>query len=181
MHTSTPQPSLRPFGLFSVAILAIAMSGCQTLNLPAVFSSEQGSPHYVGLGAEPGFQLEPSRSEEIYHKVRQAHAQNSIVLHIVGDDTPARVLPLPPEQKTVFVSDLLEQTGVRKKLGSVDAILYRYAQGTIGGVRMKVKMSEDKRTVRPESDYALRAGDRLEVVKAKHATLDKLLDLAGGT
>lgn len=111
----------------------------------------------------------------MYKKVREAKAQNSIVLQIAGAEPPIRVLPLPPEGQSVFVSDLLNQTGVVKELGRIDATLYRDAPGMPAGIKMAVKMSHDHEQVRPESDYSLRAGDRLSIQKARAPAMNGLL------
>jgi hypothetical protein len=168
---------------------AIGLSGCATLaipelptlpNLPGLKTRHSDDPNSRYVGLESGFESDPSLGKEIYNKVRQARAQNSVVLQVVGDDEPFRILPLPPDERSVFVSDLLKQTGVLNKLGAVDAVLYRQAPGTINGLRMVVQMSIDKRTVRPESDYALKPGDRLRVEKAAHPGLQKIIEMAIG-
>lgn len=171
IHPPTAIPRL---GWLSLAVMAAALTGCTNFNLPGFspFSLREPTPTYVGL--QPGFEADPSVSQEIYHKVREARAQNSIVLHVVGDDA-IRVLPLPPGEKSVFVSDLLEQTGVQRKLGALDAMLYRHSPNAIGGIPMEVKMSNDKKSVRAVSDYALQAGDRLRVTKAPHPGLERLI------
>jgi hypothetical protein len=167
-------------GWLSVAMLVAGSTGCNSINLPtfSAFSLGQSEPNYVSLGG--GFELDSTGSEAVYYKVREARSQNSIVLQVVGDDPPIRILPLPPGQKSVFVSTLLKQTGVQKKLGAIDAVLFRHAKGTIGGIRMVVRMSPDKSTVRPETDYALKAGDRLRVEKAPNPSLQKLIDITLG-
>ena len=73
---------------------------------------------------------------------------------------------LPGDGQSVFVSDLLRQSGVQRKIGRVRAVLYRSSADSINGIRMAVNMAPDGKSVRPESDYALRAGDRLEVGEA---------------
>jgi hypothetical protein len=142
------------------------------------FPFGQSSPDFRAIGT--GVDLNASVSEQVYHSVRQARAENGIVLQVVGDSNQSRILPLPPENKAVYVSDLLEQTGVRKQLDAVQATLYRYSTGSIGGIKMAVKMSKDGRTVRPESDYALQAGDRLQVQQAPNPALQSLLNATLG-
>lgn len=132
-------------------------------------------------------------TQEAYESVRNAKANNSVVLQILDDDVPIRVLPLPPtggsgaacdagmsgtEAPTVYVSTLLQQTGVLRKLGKVQAALYRPAPDSLDGIRMDVLFSpHDAEQVRPESDYALRPGDRLVVGKDTRVGLDSLLDM----
>ena len=163
------------------ALLATSLAGCTSLKLPSAnlpFSSGDKKGDYVPVGA--GVELHGTASEAIYHMVRQARSQNAIVLEVVGDSTPARILPLPPGEKSAFVSELLTQTGVQEKLGPLDATLFRDSPHVLGGLKMEVKMSSDKRSVRPESDYALRPGDRLQVVKAPNPGLQNLLNMALG-
>lgn len=126
---------------------------------------ETGHP-VAGVGAE---------SEEMYYKVREAAATNAVVLEVLGDKQRLRVLPLPADGKAVFVSNLLNDTGVLEKLGTVDAVLYRDSPQSIGGIRMDVKMTSSYDAVRPESDYALRPGDRLQVRKVEFAALNQLI------
>ena len=172
---------LPKFGQIWLALIMATASGCTSLrlpDLPALPFSAPRSDDYQGIDAN--FKLQPSDSERTYHSVRQARSQNSIVLQVAGDKTPVRVLPLPPGQQSVCVSDLLKQTGVQKKLHSIEATLYRHSTSTIGGIPMAVKMSPDGRSVRPESDYALQAGDRLKVKKAASPAMKGLLNAVLG-
>lgn len=155
-------------------------------------SSSDQQANYVPVGA--GTNL-PSTTftQEAYESVRNAKANNSIVLQVLHDDVPIRVLPLPPAgapgpggdtsmggaaQPTVYVSTLLKQTGVVKRLGKCQAALYRPAPNSLDGIRMDVLFSShDAEQVRPESDYALRPGDRLVIGKDTRAGLDSLLDM----
>jgi hypothetical protein len=164
--------------LFSFALTTVLASGCTALDLPVLTYAKPSSPEYRSI--EPSFQLEPFNSEQAYYSVRQARSQNSIVLEVAGDSTPVRVFPLPPGQKSVFVSDLLNQTGIQKKFGSLKATLFRYSPDSIGGLRMEVKMAPDGRSVRPVSDYALHAGDRLRVDKATSPALTGLVNMMLG-
>lgn len=164
--------------LFALISCALTLTGCTSLNLPTSAFSKPSSPEYQGI--DPAFDSIVSSSEQTYHSVRQARAQNAIVLQVEGDSTPIRVLPLPPGQKSVFVSDLLKQTGVQKKLGSLEATLFRFSTDTIGGLPMVVKMSPDGRSVRPVSDYALHAGDRLRVREAANPAMKGLVNMVLG-
>ena len=152
---------------FLVPLLLISlMSGCNT------FQMKKSGARYQGIGIELA-----SESAESYHSVRQAKAQNSVVLHVVGDEQPFRILPLPPEGRSVFVSNLLRDTGVLKRLGGVDVALYRPSPHAIDGLRMDVQLASDKQSVRPECDYALQPGDRLRVAKAELDTVQTLLNM----
>ncbi|MDG2221638.1 MAG: hypothetical protein P8L85_09670 [Rubripirellula sp.] len=159
----------------SLASLLIGIgSGCSTLNLPNLptlpFSSTGTD---ADMYKSPEFPSVGSVSEQAYHGVRQAKSQHAVVLEVVGDSEPVRVLPLPPG-KTVYVSNLLEDTGVAKKLGAIEATLYRSEADSIGGLPMEVRVASDGRTVRPESDYALRPGDRLRVAEGTNPILEGL-------
>lgn len=155
-------------------------------------SSSNQLANYVPVGANTNL---PSTTftQEAYESVRNAKANNSIVLQVLGDDVPIRVLPLPPSSAsaagcdanmggaaapTVYVSTLLQQTGVMGQLGKCQAALYRPAPNSLDGIRMDVLFSpHDSEQVRPESDYALRPGDRLVIGKDTRAGLDNLLDM----
>lgn len=164
--------------LFALALTSVMACGCTSISLPKTPFTRPGSPEYQGI--DVGNHLGASSSEKIYHSVRQARSQNSIVLQVEGDSTPIRVLPLPPGQNSVYVSDLLEDTGVQKKLGALEATLFRYAPNSIGGHQMAVKMSPDGRSVRPVSDYALHPGDRLWVKETANPALQSLVNMALG-
>lgn len=132
-------------------------------------------------------------TQEVYQSVRNAKANNSIVLQVLDDEVPIRVLPLPsaeasPSQaaaagsavggRSVFVSTLLAQTGVMRKLGRAQAALYRPSPENYEGIRMDILFSEnDTEQVRPESDYALRPGDRLVIRKDDRLGMASLLDM----
>ena len=152
----------------ALAIFVTVSSGCTTMHLPSLISISGGN---TGDGrsyseSQLGTALRGSDSALAYKRVAEAKAQNAIVLHVPGDQESLRVLPLPEDGQSVFVSDLLRQSGVQEQIGRVHAVLYRSSAESIGGIRMAVNMSPDGNSVRPESDYALRAGDRLEVTKA---------------
>ncbi len=167
---------------FALVASMIFTGGCTSLKLPGVGFPGMG-PHsseskYMEMGSAADARgLDETMDEKVYMNVRRAQAENSIVLQLSGDEEGGRVLPLPPENsgRSVFVSDLLKQTGVMKKIGTVDAVLYRSSPNSIGGIRMEVQMTEDRRSVRPESDYALQTGDRVYVTKAKGIGVEELL------
>lgn len=171
MIRQTP-PHRHAFAVVLIVGLS-TLTGCTTLKLSSSSFSfgKEESNYKVGE-----LQLEPSASEKVYRAVQQSRSQNAIVLQILGDSSPVRVLPLPPGESSVFVSDLLKQSGVTKKLGSIEATLFRNSSEAIGGIPMEVKMGPDGRSVRPESDYALRAGDRLRVQEAPSPAMKSLVN-----
>lgn len=130
-------------------------------------------------GTIPGDEMsaDGSLTMESYQKIREAKAQNSVVLQVAGDDQPVRVLPLPPGEQSVFISQLLTQTGVLGKFGGVQATLYRPSPDSIAGIRMDVKFADDG-TVDPASDYGLRPGDRIQVRRKRTTPLQSLVDMA---
>jgi len=166
------------YSAFVFGALAILSTGCAGLQVPELklkplpFVTPQ-SPRYQGI--EPGFELQTESAEEIYHSVREATARNAVVLQVVGDSSPVRVLPLPRDGRSVTVSNLLTQTGVSKKLGTIEATLFRPATGMIGGLPLEIELDHGH-SVRPESDYALRPGDRLRVRKAVSPQLKTALE-----
>ncbi|MGI9472040.1 MAG: hypothetical protein ACR2NZ_10930 [Rubripirellula sp.] len=171
-------PNLLPAIIFlGFAVVAMSSTGCSRLNLPEM---PFGTPVPKEYRGEPGFDTRNRVSEQLYHAVRQARTENGIVLEVVGDSTPARVMPLPTGEKAVYVSNLLTQTGILDKLHAVDATLYRHSNEAISGIPMDVRMSKDKKTVRPESDYALQPGDRLKVRKAPNPAVQSLYNFVLG-
>ncbi len=161
-----PRPA---FAIRTVALLfLLATAGCSALK-----TSNPSSSLYEGVGIE----LTEARSADTYLAVRQARAQNAVVLQVVGDEQPLRILPLPSDDKSVFVSNLLKQSGVLEKLGHVDVTLYRPSPHAIDGLKMAVKINPKGNGVRPETDYALQPGDRLRVSKVERDYLEALLDM----
>lgn len=164
--------------LLTAAILLISplLIGCGSVTIPkTAFSNPTPDPY--GANAN-GFEGNPQIAEKLYHATRTAHSQNSLVLQVVGDSDPARILPLPPPGQAVYVSQLLEQTGVLQRFGGVQATLYRYSPSVVGGIRMAVKMNKDASAVRSESDYALQPGDRLKVEEYASSMFGQLLQSA---
>jgi hypothetical protein len=138
---------------------------------PLPFSAPQ-SPEYAGgdAGMAAG-----EMNEQVYSGVREAVHRNAVVLQVVGDRSPVRVLPLPADGTPVSVSNLLTQTNLVKKMGAIDATLYRATPGSISGIPLDVRMSNDGRSVRAETDYALRPGDRLRVRKTVSPAMQGLV------
>lgn len=154
------------------ALACFAFTGCTSFEVPGTAFYRPSNPDYLSMNSS--LDLDHSVQEKAYYAVRQAKAENGVVLEVAGDSNPARMMPLPGAGQTVYVSDLLEETGIIAKLETVGATLYRYTPGTVNGMPMQVRMSDDCRTVRPESDYALQAGDRLRVWKAPNPAMGKL-------
>ncbi|TWT91820.1 hypothetical protein [Neorhodopirellula pilleata] len=192
-------------GVFWLSIIVVApgcsifsggvmgKSGLGMIGLGALKSESSQDGTYVPVGGDAAL---PSVSfnQEAYQAVRKAKQDNAIVLQILENDEPLRVLPLPAGNVSglstqgsetpssgVFVSTLLTQTGVLQKYGRVQAALYRPSPSSFEGVRMDVLFSpNDKHQVRPESDYALRPGDRLVIRKDDSLKLDSILGLKLG-
>ena len=151
--------------LLGVLVVGLALTtGCN------VFEKNDKS---LGSGQMP---LQGSDSAEIFQRIREAKSQNAVVVQVAGDSTPVRVLPLPPDGRSVYVSDLLTQTGIQEKVGSLRATLYRANPQTPSGIPMEVRFDPSGGSVRPDSDYALQPGDRLKVSKAEKPLLGGILD-----
>ena len=160
--------------LFSLGISSCRFLGAPPLQLPnnpfQIPSSTGGNQ--LSLGSR----VDSSMTEAVYYAVKRAKSENGVVLQVVGDNHPVRVLPLPDDERTVYVSELLSQTGVLKALGYVGATLFRASSESISGVRMEIKMERSKDSAQPSSDYALQAGDRLMVSKAANPAIEMLLN-----
>jgi hypothetical protein len=169
---------MTPFGPIWLALAALTATGCTSVKLPSHPFTKGGSDPYLGI--ESGYSSDLAVSEEVYHSVRRARAENGIVLQVVGDSSPSRVMPLPPAGKTVYLSQLLDETGVQESLGEIEATLYRHSSDSIGGIPMVVKMSQDQTRVRPECDYALQAGDRIRVEQAPDPGMQRMVNALFG-
>ena len=151
--------------LVAASIITIASgSGCSLFRKP--------SKDPVALSAP----LQGSESAAVYQRIREAKSQNSIVLQIAGDSSPIRVLPLPPDGQSVFISDLLKQTGLQDKLGHVRATLYRTTPAAPSGVPLEVRFDQRSGEIRPETDYALQAGDRLKIAEQEKPAFGGMFD-----
>ncbi|WP_146599475.1 hypothetical protein [Novipirellula aureliae] len=171
--------------VMSMAILTIFATGCTSFNLPGIHLPGAGtSPDgtkYVSNSTGADYKgFDETMTETVYQRVREAAANNAIVLQVDGNREESRVLPLPADGRSVFVSSLLTQSGVVEEIGGVKVVLYRSSPQTIGGVKLDVKMSEGGKTVLPESDYALHPGDRIFVAKKPIVLMDGLLTSALG-
>ncbi|TWT83761.1 hypothetical protein CA13_52320 [Planctomycetes bacterium CA13] len=164
--------------LFS--LFALSFTGCASFDFPSLDLSPDGTKYVSGGGGGEFNGFDETMDETVYNKVREAQANNAIVFQVQGDSDASRVLPLPPDGKSVFVSTLLTQSGAVKKMGGVAPILYRSSPQSIGGVRMAVKMSPGGKTVVPESDYALRPGDRVYVQRSAGIDMKNLFSATLG-
>lgn len=201
-----PSPVHRLLGCV-LCMIPVLLSGCSLfstpglkmptlpgLTSPPIPTQAEVQANYVPVGSTASL---PSATfnQEVYQSVRNAKANNSIVLQVLDDDTPIRILPLPSAEgsasdpavaspgggRSVFVSTLLNQTGVMRKLGKAQAALYRPSPENYEGIRMDVLFSaHSTEQVRPESDYALRPGDRLVIRKDDRMGMSSFIDMALG-
>ncbi|QDT08522.1 hypothetical protein [Planctomycetes bacterium K23_9] len=167
------QPAITVLG----AVICVMLTGCTGLRLPKFAGSDQGS-EYVGV--DPSVLSDGAVNEKNYYAVRQALKQNAIVLNVQGDSDPVRILPLPSEGESVLVSDLLRQSGVLKSIGAVDVVVFRHLPPSPTGLRLPVRMNGSHEEVRPETDYALRPGDRIQVSRYTNDMVQSLLSKAMG-
>lgn len=177
----TPRRLKLSFLALLAAGFVLQSTGCTAIKTPRDFVPEVSifPTNDAKYRRMDGQQLQPSQSAESYQKIRQAKNQNAIVLQVYGDSEPIRVLPLPAEGKSVFVSELFRQTGLQKKMtGAMHATLYRPSPDSLNGVRMEIKMDESGDQVVPSCDYALRPGDRIEIVKDESSGLQHLVNFA---
>ncbi len=164
-HSRRAQPTARAWLTTAVAILAVAIvPGCN------VFGKKDNA------SSNGEFALQPADSADVFKRVREAKLQNSIVVQVVGDSTPVRVLPLPPDDRSVFVSDLLKQTGLKDKIGPMRATVYRANSHSPMGIPMEVKFTARGGDVRPDADYALQAGDRIRITKDDRTAWGEMID-----
>lgn len=143
--------------LLIIVVLAIFSGGCTS------FRPE-------GNSADP-LALRPSEGADHFDRVAQAAKNNGVVLQVMGAEQPLRVLPLPGNGQSVYVSDLLRQSGLTEKFPQMQARLYRNSPDAIGGIRMGVNFRPGTNVVAPEHDYCLRPGDRLQVAEVEAGPL----------
>ena len=198
--TKSREPSISLL-LLSLVIISAA-PGCSlfavpNVNLPKGLNSflpggASSESRYVPVGQDVNLQS-GSFTQDVYQAVRKAKQTNSIVLQVYEDTEALRVLPLPSTDVSnitgsntgatggIFVSTLLKQTGVLKKYGKVQVAVFRPSPASFDGVRMDVMFAPgSNREIRPESDYALRPGDRIVVRKDSSMSFDSLFDFAIG-
>jgi len=120
--------------------------------------------------------LAGSESVDAFQRMRDAKANQSIVLQVAGDSEPIRVLPLPPDGRAIFVSDLLKQTGVQESMGRMIVTVYRSSPVDYQGAKMLVRFEPDGKSIRPETDYALQSGDRIKVMKDTTSALSSVIE-----
>ena len=171
--------------VMAMAVLVTFATGCSSFKMPSINLPGSGlSPDgtkYVSNSTGSDYKgFDETMTETVYQRVREAAANHAIVLQIDGNREGSRVLPLPADGRSVFVSTLLSQSGVVEEIGGVKVILYRSSPQTIGGVKLDVKMSEGGKTVLPESDYALHPGDRVFVTKKPLEMMNGLVSAALG-
>lgn len=118
--------------------------------------------------------LRPSGAVDQYQAVAKARENNAVVLQVLGAKEPSRIIPLPNDGNTVYVSMLLQQSGVTKEFSAVDATLYRNSTDIMSGVKMGVRFLPKSTQPVPECDYAIQPGDRLEVQEKKISPLDAM-------
>lgn len=152
-----------------VASLVVNCSGCALLNSPSMEGQS------VLVQGDPERALQPNAAAETFQKIKQAKRENAVILQVQGDPEPVRILPLPQDGESVFVSDLLKQTGVFRKFGRVHAELYRDSTNLMDGVRMRVDIQGGDR-ITPGTDYALRPGDRLLVRRVSTTALGDAME-----
>jgi len=169
----SPDSPLRRRLMVAIAIAAVATApGCN------VFGKKDNAQ------SSGEFAVQASDSADVFKRVREAKSQNSVVVQVIGDSTPVRVLPLPPEEHSVFVSDLLKQTGLQESFGPMRVTLYRTNSQAPMGIPMEVKFTARGGDVRPEADYAIQAGDRIRISKDDRTAwgemLNQFLPMRGG-
>ena len=162
----------KKLGVLVCLVSLVAVGGCSSLQLPSMTNSYDG-PNYSGV--DPGMLLDPADGEKVYRAVRQANARNGIVLHVLGDSDPIRVLPLPANGQPVTISQLLKQSGAAEKLGTINVSLIRRLPSAPNGLRMNVRMDSEGKQVRPETDYTLQSGDRVQIAKGRGKKVENLI------
>ncbi len=136
----------------SLLALGLCLTGCQSLML-----GDGAGKHHIdqltsASAAKPGtFSIE-------YHPV---------------DAMPERVEV--PMKDATYVQQAIEQNDVLKKFRREKIQLYRKNDSTNTYSRMEIDFDRGKHRVPPESDYAIRQGDRLVIREDTSTMIDDLL------
>ncbi len=104
----SPSSTIQTGCCICAAALTVSAQGCSSFTFPKTVVLGQAHSEYQGVDSSyDGGQT--SVSEAVYHAVRRAKAENGVVLQVVGGEIPAEVLPLPPDNHAVYVSELLSR------------------------------------------------------------------------
>ncbi|MEL6894637.1 MAG: hypothetical protein AAFP90_00850 [Planctomycetota bacterium] len=176
--TTGCSPLRTPSGSAALPTLPMPNLPTPSLQMPTGLIPKQLIGEKAGdrLAVPEEVQLVGSNAADVLRKVQEAKGRNALVLQVDGDSQPVRILPMPPDGKPVYVSDLIKQTGLQKRFGRMNADLFRASTENPGGIRMKVEFLRGSSNVRPESDYALRSGDRLRVRKDNSSALAEIIE-----
>lgn len=136
----------------SLLALGLCLTGCQSLML-----GDGAGKHHVDQLASAS-----ATKPDTY----------SIEFHPV-DGMPERAeVPL---KDVTYVQQAIDQHGVLKKFRREKIQLYRKNDSTNTYSRMEIEFDRGKHRVPPESDYAIRPGDRLVVREDTSTMIDDLL------
>lgn len=159
--------------LLPIGALLLA-SGCSSLPpsmLPPGLLNATSSPAKDPLAPGPRGAANP------YEAVSKAAEQQAVVLQVAGAEQPSRIIPLPSDGRAVHVSDLLRQSGLSEEFSRMKATLHRGGSNAIDGIKMGIMFDGQTTRVLPEYDYALRPGDRLQVVELEVNPFESLSNL----
>ena len=80
-------------------LACLMLAGCTSLKLPGTAFYLPSNPDYQSVSSS--LDLDHAVQEKAYYAVRQAKAENGVVLEVVGDNKLARVMPLPDGKQAV--------------------------------------------------------------------------------
>lgn len=121
--------------------------------------------------------LKESPEAAMFRAVQTARQTGAIVVQVQGAEKPLKVIPLPTDGSTVFISDLIQQMDLKRRFSSLNVTLFRSTDHVMDGVKMAVTFNKAGH-VTTGTDYALRPGDRVTVRHELHSALQSVLDNA---
>ncbi len=153
-------------GPLIVAVCCCLLStGCASLAMFPAASEEPASA--------PALRESPEAA--MYRAIQTARQTGAIVVQIEGAEKPLKVLPLPTDGSTVFVSSLIRQMDLKRRFRGLDITLFRSTGQVMDGVKMAVTFDKSGR-VTTGTDYALRPGDRVTVRRQLHSAMQSIVD-----
>jgi len=95
-------------------------------------------------------------------------------LHRDGNDCIDRLF-----HGAFLIQTALERSGALKKYRNMKVDLFRNVEGSFQPLKMTALYDAGSRTVRPETDYGLRAGDSILVSQKTENPFSKLMESFG--
>lgn len=103
----------------------------------------------------------------------------SVVVDIQSERGESNVVPLAHED-TMLVQTALVKSGATKRFGKMNVSLVRQRPDGKGPYKMDLKYDSAKRTMSPDTDYALLPGDKVLAVEDTRTPMDDAIEKIAG-